>query len=148
MTASGARIGWLGEFQLRGQDLWLIPRCVLEGETFSAVKPMRMEIGPGREIFQHGQSLYVEDLPLRYPQATQLLALNAKAYIGIPLQGQGGVPWVRSPCCSTGRWPTPFPCSMPSTSSVSVPPSNCSASPTTMPCAWPRWPSTPTTVCW
>lgn len=92
MTASGARIGWLGEFQLRGQDLWLIPRCVLEGETFSAVKPMRMEIGPGREIFQHGQSLYVEDLPLRYPQATQLLALNAKAYIGIPLQGQGGVP--------------------------------------------------------
>ncbi|MGE6268381.1 EAL domain-containing protein [Aeromonas media] len=92
MTASGARIGWLGEFQLRGQDLWLIPRCVLEGETFSAVKPMRMEIGPGREIFQHGQSLYVEDLPLRYPQATQLLALNAKAYIGIPLQGQGGAP--------------------------------------------------------
>ncbi|MDM5058340.1 sensor domain-containing phosphodiesterase [Aeromonas rivipollensis] len=92
MTASGARIGWLGEFQLRGQDLWLIPRCVLEGETFSAVKPMRMEIGPGREIFQHGQSLYVEDLSLRYPQATQLLALNAKAYIGIPLQGQGGVP--------------------------------------------------------
>ncbi|WP_461601746.1 sensor domain-containing phosphodiesterase [Aeromonas rivipollensis] len=92
MTASGARIGWLGEFQLRGQDLWLIPRCVLEGETFSAVKPMQMEIGPGREIFQHGQSLYVEDLPLRYPQATQLLALNAKAYIGIPLQGQGGVP--------------------------------------------------------
>ncbi|MFQ2103620.1 EAL domain-containing protein [Aeromonas rivipollensis] len=92
MTASGARIGWLGEFQLRGQDLWLIPRCVLEGETFSAVKPMRMEIGPGREIFQHGQSLYVEDLPLRYPQATQLLALDAKAYIGIPLQGQGGVP--------------------------------------------------------
>ena len=68
MTASGARIGWLGEFQLRGQDLWLIPRCMLEGETFSAVKPMRMEIGPGREIFQHGQSLYVEDLPLRYPQ--------------------------------------------------------------------------------
>ncbi|HEH9408470.1 TPA: EAL domain-containing protein [Aeromonas salmonicida] len=92
MTASGARIGWLGEFQLRGQDLWLIPRCMLEGETFSAVKPMRMEIGPGREIFQHGQSLYVEDLPLRYPQATQLLALNAKAYIGIPLQGQGGAP--------------------------------------------------------
>ena len=92
MTASGARIGWLGEFQLRGQDLWLIPRCVLEGETFSAVKPMRMEIGPGREIFQHGQSLYVEDLPLRYPQASQLLALNAKAYIGIPLQGQGGAP--------------------------------------------------------
>lgn len=92
MTASGARIGWLGEFQLRGQDLWLIPRCVLAGETFSAVKPMRMEIGPGREIFQHGQSLYVEDLPLRYPQATQLLALNAKAYIGIPLQGQGGAP--------------------------------------------------------
>ncbi|MFM5093527.1 EAL domain-containing protein [Aeromonas rivipollensis] len=92
MTASGARIGWLGEFQLRGQDLWLIPRCVLEGETFSAVKPMRMEIGPGRKIFQHGQSLYVEDLPLRYPQATQLLALNAKAYIGIPLQGQGGAP--------------------------------------------------------
>lgn len=92
MTASGARIGWLGEFQLRGQDLWLIPRCMLEGETFSAVKPMRMEIGPGREIFQHGQSLYVEDLPLRYPQASQLLALNAKAYIGIPLQGQGGAP--------------------------------------------------------
>jgi diguanylate cyclase (GGDEF)-like protein/PAS domain S-box-containing protein len=92
MTASGARIGWLGEFQLRGQDLWLIPRCVLEGETFSAVKPMRMEIGPGREIFQHGQSLYVEDLPLRYPQATQLLALNAKSYIGIPLQGPSGAP--------------------------------------------------------
>ncbi|QJT21405.1 EAL domain-containing protein [Aeromonas media] len=92
MTASGARIGWLGEFQLRGQDLWLIPRCVLERETFSAVKPMRMEIGPGREIFQHGQSLYVEDLPLRYPQASQLLALNAKAYIGIPLQSQGGAP--------------------------------------------------------
>jgi diguanylate cyclase (GGDEF)-like protein/PAS domain S-box-containing protein len=92
MTASGARIGWLGEFQLRGQDLWLIPRCVLEGETFSAVKPMRMEIGPGREIFQHGQSLYVEDLPLRYPQASQLLALNAKSYIGIPLQGPSGAP--------------------------------------------------------
>lgn len=92
MTASGARIGWLGEFQLRGQDLWLIPRCMLEGETFSAVKPMRMEIGPGREIFQHGQSLYVEDLPLRYPQASQLLALNAKSYIGIPLQGPSGAP--------------------------------------------------------
>lgn len=92
MAASGARIGWLGEYQPRGQDLWLIPRCVLEGETFSFVKPMRMEIGPGREIFQHGQSLYVEDLPLRYPQASQLLALNAKSYIGIPLQGPSGAP--------------------------------------------------------
>ncbi|MGE6121183.1 sensor domain-containing phosphodiesterase [Aeromonas media] len=92
MTASGAHIGWLGEYQPRGQDLWLIPRCVLEGETFSFVKPMRMEIGPGREIFQHGQSLYVEDLPLRYPQASQLLALNAKSYIGIPLQGPSGAP--------------------------------------------------------
>ncbi|MEG0006808.1 MAG: EAL domain-containing protein [Aeromonas sp.] len=92
MTASGARIGWLGEYQPRGQDLWIIPRCVLERETFSTVKPIRMDFGPGREIFQHGQTLYVEDLPLRYPQASQLLALEAKTYIGIPLHGQSGAP--------------------------------------------------------
>lgn len=92
MAISGARIGWLGEYQPRGQDLWIIPRYVLTGETFSTVKPIRMDLGPGREIFQHGQSLYVEDLPLHYPQATQLMALEAKTYIGIPLHDQGGSP--------------------------------------------------------
>lgn len=92
MASCGARIGWIGEFQPRGQDLWIIPRCVLSGETFSTVRPIRMDMGPGREIFQHGQSLYVDDLPLRYPQASQLLALDAKAYVGIPLHGPSGAP--------------------------------------------------------
>lgn len=90
MAVSGAHIGWIGEFQPRGQDLWIIPRCVLAGDAFSSVKSIRMDLGPGREIFQHGQSLYVDDLPLRYPQASQLIALEAKAYMGIPLQGPGG----------------------------------------------------------
>lgn len=92
MQACGAPLGWIGEFQPRGQDLWLMPRCVLDGDSFSTFKAMRMEFGPGQEIFQHGQSLYVEDLALRYPQAGQLLALNAKAYLGIPLPGPNGVP--------------------------------------------------------
>ncbi|WP_439841903.1 sensor domain-containing phosphodiesterase [Aeromonas taiwanensis] len=92
MHACGAPLGWIGEFQPRGQDLWFIPRCVLDGDTFSTFKAMRMDFGPGQEIFQHGQSLYVEDLALRYPQASQLLALDAKAYIGIPLPGPNGVP--------------------------------------------------------
>ena len=34
----------------------------------------------------------MEDLPVRYPKATRLLALNASAYIGIPLHGQSGAP--------------------------------------------------------
>ena len=92
MTACGARIGWVGEYQPRGQDLWIIPRCVLEGETFSVLKPIQMDPGPDQELFQHGQAVYVEDLPLRYPQAAQLLALNARAYVGIPLHGPGIVP--------------------------------------------------------
>ncbi|MFQ2093630.1 EAL domain-containing protein [Aeromonas taiwanensis] len=92
MQACGAPLGWIGEFQPRGQDLWFMPRCVLDGDSFSTFKAMRMEFGPGQEIFQHGQSLYVEDLALRYPQASQLLALNAKAYLGIPLPGPNGVP--------------------------------------------------------
>lgn len=92
MQACGAPLGWIGEFQPRGQDLWFMPRCVLDGDSFSTFKAMRMEFGPGQEIFQHGQSLYVEDLALRYPQAGQLLALNAKAYLGIPLPGPNGVP--------------------------------------------------------
>ncbi|MFA7833400.1 EAL domain-containing protein [Aeromonas dhakensis] len=89
---SGARIGWIGEYQPRGQDLWMIPRCVLEGETFSVLKPIQMDPGPGQELFQHGQAVYVEDLPLRYPQASQLLALNAPVYVGIPLHGSQGAP--------------------------------------------------------
>lgn len=93
MSISGARIGWLGEFQLRGQDLWFSPRCIREGETFSSVKPMRMEIGPGQEIFRHGQSLYLDDLPQRYPQAEQLNALKASHYIGIPLPIGPGAPF-------------------------------------------------------
>lgn len=92
MQACGAPLGWIGEFQPRGQDLWFMPRCVLDGDSFSTFKAMRMEFGPGQEIFLHGQSLYVEDLALRYPQASQLLALNAKAYLGIPLPGPNGVP--------------------------------------------------------
>lgn len=92
MGLSGAHMGWIGEFQPRGQDLWLIPRCVVEGDAFAVVKPMPMDIGPGREIFQHGQSLYVEDLALRYPQSSQLLALDAKAYVGIPFPGPNGLP--------------------------------------------------------
>ena len=92
MQACGAPLGWIGEFQPRGQDLWFMPRCVLDGDSFSTFKAMRMEFGPGQEIFQHGQSLYVEDLALRYPQAGQLLALNAKAYLGIPLPSPNGVP--------------------------------------------------------
>ncbi len=76
MSVSGARIGWIGEYQPRGQELWMIPRCVLEGRP-SVLKPIQMDPGPGQELFQHGQAVYVEDLPLRYPQASQLLALNA-----------------------------------------------------------------------
>lgn len=92
VTMSGARIGWVGEYQPRGQELWIIPRCVLEGETFSILKPIQLDPGPAQELFQHGQALYVEDLPLRYPLATQLLALNAKAYVGVPLHGPSGAP--------------------------------------------------------
>ncbi|QSO24490.1 EAL domain-containing protein [Aeromonas caviae] len=91
MTGTLQRWG-CGEFQPRGQDLWLIPRCVVEGDAFAVVKPMPMDIGPGREIFQHGQSLYVEDLALRYPQSSLLLALDAKAYVGIPFPGPNGLP--------------------------------------------------------
>ncbi|MFB2904212.1 EAL domain-containing protein [Aeromonas jandaei] len=91
-ATSGARAGWIGEFQPRGQDLWIIPRCVLNDETFSALKPLQMDPGPGRELFQHGQAIYVEDLALRYPKAHRLLALNARAYIGIPLHNAGGTP--------------------------------------------------------
>jgi diguanylate cyclase (GGDEF)-like protein/PAS domain S-box-containing protein len=85
MASSGARIGWLGEYQPRGQELWLIPRCVQEGDAISSRQPFNINQGPGQDLFHHGQALYVEDLPLRYPQATRLLATEAKAYVGIPL---------------------------------------------------------------
>ncbi|MEL3926008.1 EAL domain-containing protein [Aeromonas enteropelogenes] len=90
MTISGARIGLIGEYQPRGQELWIIPRCVFHEQTFSTLKPIQMDPGPGRELFEHGQALYVEDLPLRYPNATKLLATNANAYVGIPLHGADG----------------------------------------------------------
>ncbi|HHQ4610906.1 TPA: sensor domain-containing phosphodiesterase [Aeromonas veronii] len=92
MSASGARVGWIGEFQPRGQDLWIIPRCVINEEICSTLKPIQLDPGPAQELFQHGQAIYVEDLPVRYPKATRLLALNASAYIGIPLHGQSGAP--------------------------------------------------------
>ncbi|WP_234918987.1 hypothetical protein, partial [Aeromonas veronii] len=77
MSASGARVGWIGEFQPRGQDLWIIPRCVINEEICSTLKPIQLDPGPAQELFQHGQAIYVEDLPVRYPKATRLLALNA-----------------------------------------------------------------------
>ena len=114
----------------RGQDLWLIPRCVLEEDTFSAVKPMRMEMGPGREIYQHGQSLYVEDLlpcatpgqPAAGPQCQELHRH--------PLPGRKRPPLGQLTCCSPGRLPTPCPpARRPLRGSVGGPPSSCSASP-------------------
>lgn len=85
MASSGARIGWLGEYQPRGQELWLIPHCVHKDGAFVSRRPVNINLGPGQDLFLHGQALYVEDLPLRYPQATRLLKTEAKAYVGIPL---------------------------------------------------------------
>lgn len=92
MATSGARIGWVGEFQPRGQELWIIPRYVCNEEALSPRKPIQLDPGPALELFQHGKAIYVEDLPLRYPKAPRLLALNASAYIGIPLHGPDSTP--------------------------------------------------------
>ncbi|MGL4715164.1 MAG: sensor domain-containing phosphodiesterase [Aeromonas sp.] len=92
ISCSGARMGWIGEFQTRGQEVWIHPRCLFREGAFSSHKPLKMEQGPGQELFQHGQAIYVDDLPLRYPHATRLLALNAQVYIGIPLYGPQGAP--------------------------------------------------------
>ena len=91
MDASGATIGWIGGFSPAAR-IWLI-HCVHRKRIPSPPsKPMRMEMGPGREIYQHGQSLYVEDLPLRYPQASQLLALNAPTTSASPSRASNGLP--------------------------------------------------------
>jgi len=92
MAASGARVGWIGEYQPRGEELWIIPRCVINEDRFSTLRPIQLDPGPAKELFQHGQAIYVEDLPLRYPKATRLLALNAPVYIGIPLLITGSTP--------------------------------------------------------
>ena len=133
---SASRSGSLAHSPLRGG-----------GDAFAVVKPMPMDIGPGREIFQHGQSLYVEDLALRYPQSSLLLALDAKAYVGIPFPGPNGLPWGSSPCCSPPL-ADPAPLLDVLYEQREGLPASCSAWPMTMPCAWPKWPSTPTTACW
>ncbi|UBO72701.1 sensor domain-containing phosphodiesterase [Aeromonas rivuli] len=82
---SGASLGWVGEYQPRGKDLWVIPRHVrLKGEP-QHWPAMGLDPGPSAELFHHGQALYIEDLALRYPSATKLLSHDAKAFIGIPL---------------------------------------------------------------
>ncbi|MGL4249087.1 MAG: sensor domain-containing phosphodiesterase [Aeromonas sp.] len=92
MAACNARVGWIGEYQPRDQELWLIPRCVINEESIPPLMPIKLDPGPARELFQHDQAIYIEDLPLHYPKVTGLLALNASAYIGISLHNQSGDP--------------------------------------------------------
>ncbi|WP_429080650.1 sensor domain-containing phosphodiesterase [Aeromonas bivalvium] len=84
-AASGATLGWVGEYQPRGSKLWVIPRHVRHRDETQHWPPMDLDPGPSAELFHHGQALYVEDLALRYPLATRLLHHNAQAFIGIPL---------------------------------------------------------------
>ncbi|MGY3927142.1 sensor domain-containing phosphodiesterase [Aeromonas simiae] len=86
------RAGWVGEYQRRGEELWLIPRYVeLEGQPHSSL-PQRLEPGPAHDIHQSGQALYLDNLATRYPKAHQLLAFGTPAYIGVPLLLPDGTP--------------------------------------------------------
>ncbi|MFR9718102.1 EAL domain-containing protein [Aeromonas diversa] len=77
---------WIGEYQHRGSELWIVPRYVEIGGEPQQWAPTRLDPGPARDVQECGQALYVEDLAGRYPVAHKLLATGARAYLGIPLQ--------------------------------------------------------------
>ncbi|PJG60156.1 EAL domain-containing protein [Aeromonas cavernicola] len=85
ITTSGARVGWIGEFQPRGELLWCHQRCIWPQTGTDGITPSQLDAGPERDIFLHGQAIYIDQIRLRYPQATRLLAFNTPVYIGIPL---------------------------------------------------------------
>ena len=88
---SGRSPGWIGEFQPAARISGSFPAAWVDGMLPSS-NPCPWTLARAGRSSSTGQSLYVEDLALRYPQSSQLLALDAKAYLGIPFLGPNGVP--------------------------------------------------------
>jgi len=63
----------------------------------------QMDPGPGRELFQHGQAIYVEDLALRYPKAHRLRPSMPGPISASRCTTPGVHRPASSPCCSTRR---------------------------------------------
>lgn len=82
--------GWVGEYQVRHDTLWIIPRYMeMDGEPQPA-PPMALEPGPSQEVLDAGQALYIDNIASRYPQAHKLNATGAAAYLGVPLKAPDG----------------------------------------------------------